>query len=185
MVEGECFHFIRFFTFIPVPFSPLSLSFISSTISSVFFLPFSGRWHKMTHKGWRVVKSQHNQSVRTLRSTKLIQLMILGWPLTFLWQGQICIPIPWYGENEKSFSENVLKTTGWNLQCMIKVSNSFSYNENFAFQGYLLLSSMKQLHRFSPDYTLGLLLEAFYQFIQMVLHHETRWPTCHFMVNNT
>ena len=37
-----------------------TLSFISS-ISSFFFLPFSGRWHKMTHKGWRVVKPQHNQ----------------------------------------------------------------------------------------------------------------------------
>ena len=40
----------------------LSLSFISSTISSISFLPFSGRQHKMTHKSWRVVKPQHNQS---------------------------------------------------------------------------------------------------------------------------
>ena len=29
----------------------LSLSFISSTFSSISFLPFSGRRHKMTHKG--------------------------------------------------------------------------------------------------------------------------------------
>ena len=36
---------------IPVPLSSLSLSFISCTISSIFFLPFSGRRHKMTHKG--------------------------------------------------------------------------------------------------------------------------------------
>ena len=50
-----------FFTFIPVPFSSLSLSFISFIISSVSFLPFSGRRHKMTHKDWRVVKPQHNQ----------------------------------------------------------------------------------------------------------------------------
>ena len=48
-----------FFTFIPVPLSSLSVSFISSTISSVSFLPFSGRQHKMTHKGWHVVKPQH------------------------------------------------------------------------------------------------------------------------------
>ena len=27
------------------------------------FLPFSGRWHKMTHKGWRVIKPQQNQSI--------------------------------------------------------------------------------------------------------------------------
>ena len=36
---------------LPVPLSSLSLSFISSTISSISFLPFSGRRHKMTHKG--------------------------------------------------------------------------------------------------------------------------------------
>ena len=45
--------------------SPLSFSFISSTLSSISFLPFSGRWHKMTHKGWPVIKPQHNQSVLT------------------------------------------------------------------------------------------------------------------------
>ena len=45
-------------------FTPCSsLSFI---ISSISFLPFSGRWHKMTHKGWRVVKPQHNQSILKL-----------------------------------------------------------------------------------------------------------------------
>ena len=32
-----------FSTFIPVPLSSLFLSFISSTISSISFLPFSGR----------------------------------------------------------------------------------------------------------------------------------------------
>ena len=48
---GECFHFFCFFTFTPLPLSSLSLFFISSTISSVSFLPFSGRRHKMTHKG--------------------------------------------------------------------------------------------------------------------------------------
>ena len=60
--RGECFYFICFYTFIPVPLSPLSLSFISSTISSISLLPFSGRRHKTTDKGWRVVKSQNNQS---------------------------------------------------------------------------------------------------------------------------
>ena len=61
--EGECFYFFCFFTFIPVPLSSLSLSFISSTLSSISFLPFSGRRHKMTLKGWHVVKPQHNQSL--------------------------------------------------------------------------------------------------------------------------
>ena len=39
-VEGECFYFFAFF---PVPLSSLFFSFISSTISSISFLPFSGR----------------------------------------------------------------------------------------------------------------------------------------------
>ena len=38
-------------------------------------------------------------SIRDLRSTKFSQMMILGWSLTFLWQGQICSPIFFYGEN--------------------------------------------------------------------------------------
>ena len=53
-------YFFCFFTFIPIPLSSLSLSFISSTTS---FLPFSGRRHKTVHKGSCVVKPQHNQSM--------------------------------------------------------------------------------------------------------------------------
>ena len=56
----ECFYFFCFFPFIPFLLSSLSLSFISSAICSIFFLPFSGRWHKMTHMSW--CKPQHNQS---------------------------------------------------------------------------------------------------------------------------
>ena len=41
--RGGMFYFFCFFIFIPVPLSSLSLSFISSTISSIIFLPFSGR----------------------------------------------------------------------------------------------------------------------------------------------
>ena len=47
--------FLHCSSFFPV------LSFISSTIFSISFLPFSGRQHKMTNMGWRVVKPQHNQ----------------------------------------------------------------------------------------------------------------------------
>ena len=54
MEEGQCFYFFCVFTFIHFPLSPLSLSFISSTIYSISS-PFSGRRHKMTHKDWRVV----------------------------------------------------------------------------------------------------------------------------------
>ena len=47
---------LRFLSFISL-FPPYpSLSFPLS-----LFLPFSGRWHKMTHKGWHVVKPQHNK----------------------------------------------------------------------------------------------------------------------------
>ena len=62
--KGGMFYFICFFTVIPVPLSSLSLFFISSTIS---FLPFSLRWHKITHKGWHVVKPQLNQSTKKYR----------------------------------------------------------------------------------------------------------------------
>ena len=56
--------------------------------------------------------------------------MILGWPNTFLPQGQICVP----SQNvEKSFSENVFKTTNdWNLQtCMIEAVKLFNDNQTF------------------------------------------------------
>ena len=55
--RGGMFLFLLFLHFHSVPLSSLSLSVISSTTS---FLSFSGRQHKMTHKGWRVVKPQHN-----------------------------------------------------------------------------------------------------------------------------
>ena len=61
--KGECFYFFCFFRFIPVSLSSLSLSFISFTISSSSFLPFTGRRHKMTHEGWCVVKRQRNRTL--------------------------------------------------------------------------------------------------------------------------
>ena len=72
--RGGIFYFFYFFTFIPVPLSSLSIFFISSTISSVSFLPFSGRQHKMTHKGWRVVKPQHNKKSITSIGINLFTL---------------------------------------------------------------------------------------------------------------
>ena len=50
-----------FFTFYLVPLSSQSFSFISFTISSISFFPFSGKRHRMTHKGRCVVKPQNNQ----------------------------------------------------------------------------------------------------------------------------
>ena len=71
-----CFYFFCFFTFIPVPLSSLSLSFISSTNSSISFLPFCGRRHKMTHTGGRVVKTQHNQIFLLLNLISLLSSFI-------------------------------------------------------------------------------------------------------------
>ena len=59
--SGEMFLFLQILhfhscsSFFPVPLFHL-LYYL--TIS---FLPFSGRWHKMTHKGLCVLKPQHNQ----------------------------------------------------------------------------------------------------------------------------
>ena len=84
--RGGMFYFFCFFTIIPVPLSFLFLSFISSTISSLSFLPFSGRRHKMTHKGWRVVKRQHNQPVILLRILKVNWCMnIIIWDYELVW----------------------------------------------------------------------------------------------------
>ena len=55
---GGVFLFLLFLHFHSCSLSSLSLSFISSTIS---FISFSGRWRKMTHKGWRVIKPQHKE----------------------------------------------------------------------------------------------------------------------------
>ena len=52
-------------------------------------------------------------------------MMIVRGPLTFLRSN--LHPYALYGENvEKSSSKNVLKTNGWNLQCVIKVVKHFS-----------------------------------------------------------
>ena len=81
--EGNVFisSFFYFFPFIPVPLSSLALSFISSTISSISYLPFSGRRHKMTHRGWRFVKHQHNQK---LLNTWLPTVVYILWMKLFL-----------------------------------------------------------------------------------------------------
>ena len=52
-VEGEFSYSVSSLSFFFL--SPLSLSFIS-TNSSISLLPFFGRWHKMTHKGWHAAK---------------------------------------------------------------------------------------------------------------------------------
>ena len=68
-------------------------------------------------------------------------MLTIGWPLTFLRHGQIYAPIHLYGENvEKSYSQNVLKTYGWKVQCMIKVIKLFSNNQNLVPWGLSVLA---------------------------------------------
>ena len=67
--------------------------------------------------------------------------MTLSWPLTFLRQGLICFPVHLHeGNVEKSFSQNVLKTNGWNLRWVIKVVKHFSYNKIFVYWGVSALA---------------------------------------------
>ena len=75
-VEEGCFYFFCFFTVIFL--SPLSLSFISSTISSISLLTFSGIRYKMTHKGWRVIKPQDNQKPSARPSVDTMRLVSCG-----------------------------------------------------------------------------------------------------------
>ena len=60
-----CLHFLSFHSFFPIPFFHL--------LYYLFYLfsPFSERWHKMTHKGWRVVKPHHNQYLYNDQSVPL------------------------------------------------------------------------------------------------------------------
>ena len=47
-------------------------------------------------------------------------------------------PILLYGENiETSFPKNILKTNGWNLQCMITVEKLFSYKSKLCPPGVI------------------------------------------------
>ena len=119
-----------------------------------------------------------------------------------------------YRENiEKSFSQNVLKTYGWNSQCKIIVQNllvtikMLTPGANVGAQGKCWrpgLSALAprlytciKLRNYSGSYFLcnGLTnFLRFYlgpavkgtliQFIQMLLYHWTRWPPCPYMVKH-
>ena len=89
-VEGECFYFFCFFTFIHFPFCPVPLSFVSSTISSIS--PFSLRRDKMTHKRWRVFKLL-NQSRTHIDQGKQLVLNILLYVFSFTSRKHACIEI--------------------------------------------------------------------------------------------
>ena len=70
-------------------------------------------------------------SIAVSSSTKFVQMMIVGSPLTFLRQCQICVSIVCMWEKLKNplLFQYVFKTIGWNFQCMIKVVITLSSQE--------------------------------------------------------
>ena len=72
-------HFHSCFAFFPVPLFHL-LYYL------VFSLYISRKWHKMTHKGWHVIKPQHNQ--KTFWMQKVIYGFIHEYAL-FLSEGNL------------------------------------------------------------------------------------------------
>ena len=59
-------------------------------------------------------------------STKFVQMITVGWPLNFLRQDQISIPMHLYWENfKKAFSQNVLNRKDGNDQETIQLPNTF------------------------------------------------------------
>ena len=128
--------------------------------------------------------------------TQCLPSLFKWWPLTFLQQGQICLPIHFYGENvEKSFSQNVWKTKCWILQCMIKVVKLVSYNQNFVPWGLSALapglctcikcvmsSSLNPFEQFSP---VAFCQKGIDNLFCRIPHHWTSWPPCPYMNKST
>ena len=86
-------HFHSCSSFFPVPLFHLLYS-----LSSISFLPFSGRRHKMTLKGWRVVKPQHNQ-----KSTPAEVGNILLWRLIMKYFLRSFSPFRWFKKGSCQF----------------------------------------------------------------------------------
>ena len=96
-VEGGMFLFLCFFTFIPVPLSSLSFSFISSTLSSISFLPFSRRPHKMTHNHWCVIKTPTQSIIIFLENMLWHFMQMVSKGRQFAWSVKSHFPIfKWY-----------------------------------------------------------------------------------------
>ena len=74
--KGRMFLFALFLHFHSFSSSPVHLLHLF-----FYLLPFSGRWLKMTHKSWCVVKPQHN----ILTTNKLVQLTMLWTTELRLW----------------------------------------------------------------------------------------------------
>ena len=68
-VEEECFYFFCFFTSIHFAFSPLF-----HLLYYLFYFSFSGRLHKVTRKGWCVVKPQLNKKSSAISSAMICEV---------------------------------------------------------------------------------------------------------------
>ena len=92
-------------------------------------------------------------------------------------------------------SQWIIKTNGWNLQCMIKVVKLFSYCRNFGGYlplplGFYMYKIVKSLNVFFSEtawtaftrFTWSLLSKGCRQFVQMILPNWTRWLPCPYMI---
>ena len=74
--RGVMFLFLLFLHFHSSYYFFLVYLFHLLSISSICFLLFSGRRYKMTHKGWRVVKPQQNQSIKAQRNQLISKYLL-------------------------------------------------------------------------------------------------------------
>ena len=134
-VEGECYFFCSFM-FFHFPLYSLSLSFFSST--TISFLPFSGRQYKMTQKGWRIIKPQHNQSIIVINQTWKSYFIIFAY---FFFQGSriismevqnFCGVLIW---SKLQYLPNAFSVTGLRKQCRPTLDALMNKASNYREQG--------------------------------------------------
>ena len=122
-------------------------------ISSISFLPFSGRWHKMIliHKGWSVVKSQHNQSMYPNKNV----FGYNGWfaktnkdPIKVLYRGSV-FPIQKYSWT--SIAQTLMTLSPWLIRTHFWVPTKMLYRGSvFPIQKYSRTSIAQTLMACSP-----------------------------------
>ena len=76
-------------------------------------------------RGWILV-----YSIGDSVCTEFVQMMFVGWPLTFYGKVKFVPPYICIGKMLKYVLYYVLKFYGWNLQRMIKEVQLFSYRQN-------------------------------------------------------
>ena len=103
----------------------------SAWLNKMAAMPIFGVEHLKIFISW-TKKASNLNLVTEHWGLKFVQMMTWGWHLTFLQHGQMYVSIAFvWGKCWKFSFSKCIKTNGWNLQCMIKVANTFSNNKNF------------------------------------------------------